>query len=248
MDKFLTFEGQQPIYLGDIDFLQNASLKTLQTFFQGLTDSPKILVKSATETSSGVVVIDGEVLELRDETSGSAVWSYGIVIKSTYSGGRTLKNGTYRQCYEERYAALVDGDSGYDIKEFVKLEDVLRRNLKSTGAATNARTPDDNMRITVALKQILMDVFCVVIDIKATAAGATSGEIFSGAYSTEQQPLEGTYFGTICYGTSNTDTDVVPVRVVVTNSSNNMTTIKVYCSSLTYNAQTKGYATIIIIG
>ena len=54
MDKFLTFEGQQPIYLGDIDFLQNASLKTLQTFFQGLTDSPKIMVKNATKTSSGV--------------------------------------------------------------------------------------------------------------------------------------------------------------------------------------------------
>ncbi len=246
MDKFLTFEGQQPIYLGDIEFLQNASLKTLKTFFQGLADSPKIRVKDATPTSSGVVIIDGEVLELRDERSGNEV-SSSIVIKSTYSGGRTLKNGSYCQCYEERYAALVGDSSGYSAADFVDIQDVLRSNIKSTGGRANDYTSDGNMNIRVALKQILNDVFCVVIELEGQASGTTSGKIFEGTYYTQQKPVPGTYFGTICHGSSNANSEVVPVRVEITNSGST-TAVEVYCNSFTYDSRTRGYATIIIIG
>ncbi len=42
MDKFLTFPGQQPIYLGDIDFMQTAVGVTRAT----LTDPPSWQVSS----------------------------------------------------------------------------------------------------------------------------------------------------------------------------------------------------------
>ena len=72
MNKFLTFQGQQPLYLGDVDFASQAIRDAFKMVLQGLTgssDANAILrgvvpdVRSSTVFfSAGVVSIEGEIL------------------------------------------------------------------------------------------------------------------------------------------------------------------------------------------
>ena len=40
MNKFLTFQGEQPIYLGDIDFMQDNSRAAILYVLKGITGDP----------------------------------------------------------------------------------------------------------------------------------------------------------------------------------------------------------------
>lgn len=124
MNKFLTFPGTQPIYLGDIDFMQNAggSLSTAlaralanadSDTFSAILQGVEITALSSEQVQygDGIVALNGEILPVTGDTisiSSSAPLYFHIV--SVLSGSRTFKDGVSRDCYETR-SVIVNGVS-----------------------------------------------------------------------------------------------------------------------------------------
>lgn len=133
MNKYLTFPGLQPVYLGDIDFLQESVRSAFLMLLRGLTgqDNPRCIIAEATPEKDGVICFDGEIMPLKffaGAVSGSLVYK----IETTYSGERTFMNGETQKCYETRYAVgasggILDPDKA---SGFAKLQDLLARAVK----------------------------------------------------------------------------------------------------------------------
>ena len=133
MNKYLTFSGLQPVYLGDIDFLQESVRSAFLMLLRGLTgqDNPKCIIAAATPEKDGVICFDGEILPLK-YSSGAVIGSLVYQIESEYSGERTFKNGETQKCYESRYVIAVSGSTLDPNKasSFPKLQDLLTRAVK----------------------------------------------------------------------------------------------------------------------
>lgn len=122
MNKFLTFPGIQPIYLGDIDFLQESVRQAFRQLLVGLTgsDTPNCILKKATATIDGVICLDGEIMPYKAYT-GTMVGTYSYEVVSSYSGTRQFKNGETHECYEERYAQQKVTAGGVYVPTFEEL-------------------------------------------------------------------------------------------------------------------------------
>ena len=129
MDKFLTFPGQQPIYLGDIDFMQTAvgaALKNLLISYTGNADGSAILagveiIKTETDVSwsEGVLAIGGDIMPVSaGSISGAANSTLYFQVISTLSGSRTMKDGTVRQCWQTKSATIVTSETDYPVLNF----------------------------------------------------------------------------------------------------------------------------------
>lgn len=123
MNKFLTFEGQQPIYLGDIDFMNNAVRDTFAHLARVITgqDKPTCILIGCNSiidgTSDGVLCIEGEILPAA--ASELSAGHYEIV--SMYGGERRFKDSMLHYCWEVRYANLVEGAGAYNLDELPRL-------------------------------------------------------------------------------------------------------------------------------
>ena len=137
MNKFLTFQGIQPVYLGDIDFLQDSVRQTFRQLLVGLTgsDTPNCILKKATATVDGVICLDGEIMPYKAYT-GTIIGAYGYDVVSAYSGTRQFGHGETHECYEERYAQEKVDPSGPYIPTFVEL---LSQRLRYSMKAVNWR-------------------------------------------------------------------------------------------------------------
>lgn len=129
MDKFLTFPGQQPIYLGDIDFMQESvrqALKNLLISYTGDPDGTAILtgvevIKEGQDVSwtDGVIAIEGDILPVAGGSiTGGADSTLYFQVVSTLSGTRTMKDGTVRQCYQTNVAQVVTTVTDYPVPSF----------------------------------------------------------------------------------------------------------------------------------
>lgn len=105
MNRLLTFPGQQPIYLGDIDFMQDSVKNAFRQLLVALTgsDTPNCILKTATAEQDGVICLDGEIMPYK-AYQGTMIGAHSYKVVSSYSGSRTFKNGEVHDCYEERYA------------------------------------------------------------------------------------------------------------------------------------------------
>ena len=126
MNKILTFNGTQPIYLGDIDFAQasagemytllaralmGADSNSMNAILQGV----EISVPSAgvVQISSGIVVINGEVLPVEGGSiSAASTDPLYVHVSSVLSGSRTFKDGTSHDCYDTRKATINTTSEG----------------------------------------------------------------------------------------------------------------------------------------
>jgi hypothetical protein len=127
MNRLLTYAGQQPVYLGDIDFMQDASKNvftylaralmssgsdSLNAILQGVDISIESSGGTATfNWTAGVVVINGEVMpvaagSITGETSSTLYFH----VNSVKSGSRTFKDGVSRECWDSR-SAIIDTQS-----------------------------------------------------------------------------------------------------------------------------------------
>lgn len=116
MNKLLTFPGQMPVYLGDLDYMNQTVRDTFLQLLKGLTgqERPTCILSGAISTgyevTEGVVVLDGEILPSRAVSSSDYIkdyYYYGFNVETIYSGGRTFKDGSYHDCYESRIAVPV---------------------------------------------------------------------------------------------------------------------------------------------
>ena len=124
MNRLLTFAGQQPIYLGDFDFMQDASKgmfaciaralmnqesDTLNAILQGV-NIQYVYSDQQYEWDAGVAVLNGEVLPvLAGSLSGRVGTSLYFHVSEDTSGERVFKDGTTRNCWATRYA-YIDGN------------------------------------------------------------------------------------------------------------------------------------------
>lgn len=129
MDKFLTFPGQQPIYLGDIDFMQTAvgnALKNLLISYTGNADGSAILAGVELSVdgadiswTEGVVAIEGDILPVAAGTiTGGASSTLYFNVVATLSGSRTMKDGTVRQCWQTKSAVVTTEATDYPVLDF----------------------------------------------------------------------------------------------------------------------------------
>lgn len=136
MNKFLTYTGVQPVYLGDIEYMQNAAADIFRELGGALMNqAPSGLnaVLYGVEIShpaeyqvswtAGAVIIDGEILpvlagSLTSSTHRSPVLYFHVV--STPGGTRTFKNGVTRDCYATRTATLTESSTGGVYERTVK--------------------------------------------------------------------------------------------------------------------------------
>ena len=120
MNKFLTKNGGMPIWLEDLDFMQDSCREALSQIVSGLTgiENPTCIVYGCDESDSGVsdgiVCLNGEIMPL-EESSIDVRRQYARVVRRTIlSGDRVTKNGSKVQCHEYSYAMLVEAEDGDD--------------------------------------------------------------------------------------------------------------------------------------
>ena len=127
MNRLLTFAGQQPIYLGDFDFIQDAAKNMLACIARGLmnqeSDTLNAILQGVNiqyvysgqqyEWDAGVVVLNGEILPVRSGSVSGRIGTplYFHVLEET-SGERTFKDGTTRNCWASRYAVINTNRTG----------------------------------------------------------------------------------------------------------------------------------------
>lgn len=138
MNKFLTFSGTQPVYLGDIDFMQNAASAAFKQLLRGILNSPSddgmnAIIQgvelsyngNAWSWTEGVVVLAGELLPIEAGTISDIGYTRNLYlhVRSTLSGTRTFKNGQSHDCYETRDAIInTTFSGGVNVKAIARLQ------------------------------------------------------------------------------------------------------------------------------
>jgi len=133
MNKFLTFEGQQPLYLGDIDFAAEAVRDAFKQLLKGLTgsDGANAILRGVNASahnqnvtfSAGIVSIDGEILPVEANVgiNGSLSDTFYLRVKSTYGGSRTFMDGNTHDCWETRTVEVTKDETDYPLASFRRL-------------------------------------------------------------------------------------------------------------------------------
>ena len=144
MNKFLTFPGLQPVYLGDIDFLQESVRSAFLMLLRGLTGqvNPRCIIAYPTQTTDGVICFDGEILPLKWYGATNALC---FRVESEFVGERTFKSGESHKCYEQRYVIGYSGtvDSPNASKNFPTLPTLLSLGEKKNPVYTDKYERDD---------------------------------------------------------------------------------------------------------
>lgn len=178
MNRLLTFSGLQPIYLGDIDFLQDSVKESFVHLLRGLTgtDDPSCVLVNATAERDGVICLNGEIMPLK-AFNGSGFGSIGYRIESTFSGRRQFKNGDEHDCHEIRHAQeyLTLGGSG--VPDFMTL---LMSRFKVV-RQTSVFAADDTIAATRAVSYSRLGT-CICLEVNVTfGAESTVTNIFTDA-------------------------------------------------------------------
>lgn len=160
MNKYLTFPGLQPIYLGDIDFFQESVRDAFLLLLKGLTgqNNPRCVLIEATPQSDGAICFDGEILPLKyGVTTENSIYK----IESIFGGRRVFKNQESYDCYETRYVVISEGQTGNpdSVKNFPVLQSLI---LKPTinQDSYEFQYEDENYRSTVKVTKI-GEVYCL---------------------------------------------------------------------------------------
>lgn len=161
MNRYLTYAGQQPVYLGDINFMQDAVRG-------GFTQLARAIMNSGSDTMNAIL----QGIEFSRESSSSVSWTAGIVmlngelfavaagtasveesdplyfnVNVSLSGARTFKDGQTHGCFQIRTATIDDyqDDGGVDVSTVDRLhvaaevDDRIYEGSLDGGYATSAR-------------------------------------------------------------------------------------------------------------
>ena len=141
MNKFLTFQGEQPIYLGDIDFMQDNSRAAILYVLKGITgeNNPTCIVygceKTETGCAGGVACLSGELYVIEPSSLTGDVY---LKIITSYAGSRLMKSGEYRECYEINSVAYTAETTDFRLADLPRLEGLLSRGQRIAVENNNA--------------------------------------------------------------------------------------------------------------
>ena len=161
MNKLLTYAGQQPIYLGDIDFLQDSAGSMLTCLARALvnqeSDSLNAILQGVVISritthyhwTSGVVVINGEILPI---PAGSVRANEGVSlyfhVEEEQTGTRTFKDGEEHACWATRTATINTESSGG-----VAVSNVTRLHVESDDATYEGTSTSANITSASLIKK-----------------------------------------------------------------------------------------------
>ena len=156
MDKYLTYPGKQPVYLGDVDFLQASvagAMKELLRAYIGDNSGNAILLGcefsyayNQISWTSGIVSINGEVLAIEAGTLSGAGVDYFEVI-SSLSGSRNFGDGQQHDCFEQRKATISKTNTGYGVATFPRIASRDTQFAKTFGFYAISNTPTGYARL-----------------------------------------------------------------------------------------------------
>lgn len=125
MNRFITHTGRQPIWLDDINFMQDSVSGELAKLVNALTDNNNTVILSGIDKvvtdeyvsySSGIIAINGELLSVERaifERDGD--YRFAIKDIADNAGDRTLADtGNDVQCYMIRSAVIVPAKVMHD--------------------------------------------------------------------------------------------------------------------------------------
>ena len=134
MNKFLTFPGKQPVYLGDINFMQSAvgsALANLMKAYTGRDNANAIIygversyAGASVTWTAGVVSIGGEILPVEAGLIADASGGLYFSIVSTTDGSRQFGDGQSHDCWEIRKATLTTTPTDYPLSGFKRVTPV----------------------------------------------------------------------------------------------------------------------------
>lgn len=184
MNRFLTNSGEMPIWLGDIDYMNEAVRESLLSLVKMITgqEEPTCIISGCDVTtagvSAGVVCLSGEIMPLEESNVVSP--SYHLEINSSYQGERTFKDGTVHSAYEIRSAVAVAGATAildkYILLQMPRVEELVAR----TKILLNER----NLRIVQHGGVFYINGY---VDITSTPAIGEAG--YSSAYILQPLPM-----------------------------------------------------------
>lgn len=145
MDRLLTFEGRQPIWLDDIDFLQDSFAGEIARLVEGLVPAdsiPDVVILKGCEESvvgnkktytEGIIYCKGEILRVE----ASSIAPVAIPVVKIYqevdpSGDRILQETEEKvSCYIKRSAAIVallhGNTNQVNFRNAIRLSDLLEQ-------------------------------------------------------------------------------------------------------------------------
>lgn len=196
MNRLLTFAGQQPIYLGDIDFLQDSAGRMLTCLARALmnqeSDSLNAILQGAVisritnhyQWTSGVVVINGEILPIQ---AGSVRANIGVPlyfhVEEEQTGTRTFKDGNDRACWATRTATINDESTGG-----VAVSDVPRLHVESDDATYEGTEASANITSAKLMKKDglwYIDAHLSLASGSYTTIGSVSFNILNSTHGAE---------------------------------------------------------------
>jgi len=135
MDKYLTFPGKQPVFLGDIDFMQDAVSDAFAQLLKGYTglDSPTAILHGIVTSegsgvfswTAGVVCLAGEILPVPSGSiSGGNGGPYYFSIVTEHSGEREMGDGIIRPVLQSRHAEITETSSDYPMAGMIRINPV----------------------------------------------------------------------------------------------------------------------------
>ena len=249
MDKYLTFPGLQPVYLGDIDFLQESTQKAWSLFLKGLTgqEQPNCILVKPTAEADGAICIAGEILPYKYKDVGSGFAPNGYKIVSDYSGSRQFANGETHSCYEMRHVegALVGDDSPYHSRKFIDLQKVLITRGKVDGGYISNGSSEIPVKIGYfPLAQNRCEVK-IEISISAEVGTQTYEKIIDNMGSAVPGEYAGTYYTTITFDTAG-ELKLLPARIDCEYDGVYSCKMTVTIPSTSLPSGSKGYITFTI--
>lgn len=138
MDKFLTFEGEMPIWLNDFDFIDKSVRDTFDRLVKSFTDGVMndVILSGCVFTAksgmvswtSGVVALGGEILPLESGSMSGSIGDMYFTIANLYDSGgsRTFKNGTPHNCWNIRKAAVTTTPGDHKVSHLKTLDYYLK--------------------------------------------------------------------------------------------------------------------------
>lgn len=200
MNKLLVHSGGQPLYLDDLDFMQEAWISYIRDFLAGLVNNETevgfvlIGVKKFGNHgyTNGLIVFDGELYKVPQHADQNDHKTYLRIVQKT-SNPRKLKDGTTQDVYETVSMEWCTREDEWtlDPELLEPIEDILSLRLDS--AIANRLLVNTNYlealpnRIAARIAK-LIDISSLIYDLPAApneglpTAGGTITKLRGGGY------------------------------------------------------------------
>lgn len=238
MDRFLTYSGEQPIFLDDFNFIQNSILGSLANCLVAITGKTKpnniivsgckvLKLNDSISWTDGIVILGGEILPIRagNLTSSLSLPLY-FAVRSTYDpqGEREMKDGSTKQCYQIREAVITNIYTDAPLSSSKQLSELLLE----YGKSKQYNVTDASESSVVKIYRNAYGEFSLDARIYLQSDGRTqtllAKSLVAGLSAADADsiidPL-GTITTMAYIPGSNTNAQALPVKIVFEKSSNN---------------------------